>query len=98
MIKESTRRLPLTKVIAVDVDDTLVTRGVVNFELVKWCRARKEKGFTLILWSQRGERHAKKMAEYANAVDAFHYIIGKPGYIVDDQGWSWTKFTRRIKK
>ena len=23
-------------------------------------------------------------------------IISKPGYIVDDKGWAWTKYTRRL--
>jgi hydroxymethylpyrimidine pyrophosphatase-like HAD family hydrolase len=94
----SARKLPLTRVIAVDVDDTLVTKGIIDDDLVEWCRKKKAEGFYMILWSQRGQFHARCMAHYAEVVDIFDTIIGKPGYIVDDQGWSWTKFTRRITK
>lgn len=97
-IREATRKKPLTKVIAVDVDDTLLISGKINEELVVWCRARKCEGFKLILWSQAGEVHARNVARRAGIVDLFHVIIGKPGYIVDDKGWGWTKFTRRVTK
>lgn len=98
MIRQATRKKPLTKVIAVDVDDTLWIGGKVNSELVKWCRDRKAAGFTLMLWSQAGEFHARKVAEQTNTVDIWAVIIGKPGYIVDDQAWNWTKYTRRVTK
>ncbi len=98
MIKPSSRKLPIAKVIAVDVDGTLIVGGTVNKSLVKWCQNKREEGFSMILWSLRGESHAKKMAEWAGVTDIFHNIIGKPGYIVDDKGWSWTKFTRRVTK
>ena len=88
----------MTKVIAVDVDDTLIVDGCVDFLLVDWCRVKRKEGFYMILWSQRGRGHAEKMAIKANATEIFNIIIGKPGYIVDDQGWTWTKFTRRITK
>ena len=98
MIHASTRKKPLTKVIAVDVDDTLIVNGKIDLGLLEWCRDRKAAGFKLILWSQAGENHARKVAERAKAVDVFHVIIGKPGYIIDDQSWNWTKFTRRVTK
>ncbi len=98
MIKQSTRKFPISKVIAVDVDGTLIVGGFLNKSLVEWCRKKREEGFSMILWSLRGENYAKKMAEWAGVTDIFHNIIGKPGYIVDDKGWGWTKFTRRITK
>ncbi len=96
MIKKSTRKLPIAKIVVVDVDGTLVTKGIINFELIEWCKARKNEGFELVLWSSRGRRYAEKMARYADVTDIFDSIIGKPGYIVDDKGWSWTKYTRRV--
>jgi hypothetical protein len=30
--------------------------------------------------------------------DHFSAVIGKPGYIVDDMGWGWTKFTKIVTK
>lgn len=88
---------PPSKVIAVDVDGTLIIFGVLNRNLVQWCRYQKEKGFKLMLWSARGEDHARNTATKHGIEDLFHVICGKPGYIVDDLGWSWIKYTRHIK-
>lgn len=85
------------KVIAVDVDGTLIVGGEVNKSLVEWCKDKKEQGFCMILWSARGEDHAKKAAKRSKTTDLFDYIHSKPGYIVDDKGWQWTKYTRIIK-
>jgi len=86
-----------TKVIGIDVDGTLLINGKINEQLVKWCRNKKDNGFSLILWSARGEKHAINIAKMAKIQDIFDHILSKPGYIVDDQGWQWTKYTRIIR-
>jgi hydroxymethylpyrimidine pyrophosphatase-like HAD family hydrolase len=88
---------PPQKVIAVDVDGTLINKGNLNTSLVKWCKLRKSEGFSLMLWSARGERYARNVAEYHQVSDCFDLITSKPGYIVDDMGWSWIKFTKVIR-
>ncbi len=84
------------KVIAVDVDGTLLHRGIVSKRLVAWCKAKKNEGFAMILWSSRGEKHAINAAKQAGLENVFDHILSKPGYIVDDKGWSWVKFARVI--
>lgn len=91
------KKFPPQKVIAVDVDGTLQCRGEANEELIEWCKEKKREGFKLMLWSARGEDHARKYAELFNITDLFYLICSKPGYIVDDQGWGWIKYTRVIK-
>tara|TARA_R110000744_G_scaffold224695_1_gene343198 strand:+ start:42 stop:359 length:318 start_codon:yes stop_codon:yes gene_type:complete len=88
---------PPAKVIAIDVDGTLQIRGLPNNQLIEWCKERKAEGYTMMLWSARGEFHAKKFAELFGVVDLFDLICSKPGYIVDDQGWGWIKYTRVIR-
>lgn len=88
---------PPPKVIAIDVDDTLQHRGNPNTRLIKWCKAKRDDGFVLILWSSRGENHARNVAKSFDITDLFSVICSKPGYIVDDQGWGWIKYTKAIK-
>ena len=52
----------------------------------------------MMLWSSRGEAHARKYAELFGVMDVFDMICSKPGYIVDDQGWGWIKYTRVIRE
>ena len=85
------------KVIAVDVDGTLQVKGSPNLRLISWCEERKKEGFFLMLWSARGEAHARKHAEAFGVVDLFDLILSKPGYIVDDQGWGWVRYTKVVK-
>ena len=84
------------KVIAVDVDDTLVVDGVVNQPLIDWLRLKKEEGFVLILWSMAGRDYAVDMAKRCGCYSLFNSVIPKPGYIVDDDGWNWTQHTEVI--
>ena len=90
------QKYPPPRVIAVDVDGTLLLRGALNKKLIEWCKQKKNDGFIMILWSSRGELHAKKAADLSGLNDIFDYIISKPGYVVDDKGWSWIKYTRVI--
>ncbi len=91
-------KYPPPKVITVDVDGTLFSRGVANQKLIEWCRTKKDSGFFMILWSARGEKYAIRAAEKAGLDKVFDCIISKPGYIVDDKGWSWIKYTRVVKR
>ena len=83
--------------IAVDVDGTLFVRGRVNTALVEWLVARKAEGAELLLWSARGRSYAQHAAEAAQIAELFDHIAAKPGYIVDDKGWAWTRYTKRIR-
>ena len=89
-------KYPLRRVIAVDVDGTLHINGLPNTALIAWCRERKEEGYTLILWSGRGEAHARSVAAAFGCAEVFAAILSKPGYVVDDEGWSWIKYTRAL--
>ena len=92
------KKIKPTKTIFVDVDGTLHRCGMLDFRLVEWCRGKKACGFTLILWSARGESHARTFAEYFKIEDIFKYIISKPEAVVDDQGWNWIKYTEVVRQ
>jgi hydroxymethylpyrimidine pyrophosphatase-like HAD family hydrolase len=85
------------KVIAVDVDGTLHNNGIANQKLIEWCKERKAQGFFLMLWSARGEAYARSFADTFGISGMFDLICSKPGYIVDDQGWGWVKYTKVIR-
>jgi hydroxymethylpyrimidine pyrophosphatase-like HAD family hydrolase len=97
IVMKKRQKYPPARVIAVDVDGTLQHRGHANNRLIKWCQEMKADGFTLMLWSARGEVHARNYAELFGVLDLFDLICSKPGYIVDDQGWGWIKYTRVIR-
>jgi hydroxymethylpyrimidine pyrophosphatase-like HAD family hydrolase len=87
------------KVMAVDVDGTLVCDGKVTPEIIAWLQARKVDGFRLMLWSARGRDHALgAIATFDLPVDLFDDVISKPGYILDDHGWEWTRYTQVVKR
>lgn len=91
------RDLPSPRVIAVDVDGTLHRAGEPNTRLIAWLIERKSEGFSLTLWSARGEQHARNMAQRCGCVELFDHIVSKPGYVVDDRGWSWIKYTEVVR-
>jgi hydroxymethylpyrimidine pyrophosphatase-like HAD family hydrolase len=87
------------KVMAVDVDGTLVCDGRVTPELIAWLQARKADGFRLMLWSARGRDHAAgAIATFDLPADLFDDVISKPGYVLDNCGWEWTRFTQVVKR
>jgi len=86
-------RLPPTKLIAIDVDGVLNAYSKVNAKVVEVIRDRHRQGFEIVVWSARGTAYAKEWAERAGVAELCAAIIGKPGYILDDQGWAWTRFT-----
>lgn len=89
---------PPTRAVAVDIDGTLVGGdGQLNTGVVDWCRARKAVGFELILWSARGVNYAQSVVFKFGLEGLFDAIISKPGYILDDLGWDWIKYTRVVR-
>jgi len=91
------QKYPPQRVIAVDVDGTLHNNGIPNQKMIDWCKERKDHGYTLMLWSARGEAYARGFAVQFGIVDLFNLICSKPGYIVDDQAWGWVKYTKVIR-
>lgn len=86
-------KYPTTKCIAIDVDGTLVQDGKLSQAVANLAKTKKADGFEVILWSARGRRYAETVAAIAGIEDHFTAIVSKPGFIVDDLGWSWIKYT-----
>lgn len=87
---------PPPKVIAVDIDGTLLVNGQINQPLVVWCKEKKQSGFRLMLWSSRGLEYARRFADQFDMSSVFDDVVSKPGYVVDDQGWQWVRYTKVI--
>lgn len=96
MMKKAFNRFTPNKEIFIDVDGTLIIHGEVNEPLVVWIERRFNDGYTLTLWSARGEQYAKEIAEQTKTTHFFKQIISKPSYIVDDQGWKWTRYVNTV--
>lgn len=90
------QRFPPANSVFIDVDGTLVINGKINLGLLDWIKGRKEDGCEVVLWSARGRQHAEDLAEQWGVADVFDAIVSKPGYIVDDLGWTWTQYTRAM--
>ena len=58
--------------------------------------ARAEEGFTINIWSARGERAAIDAVARCNLGGIVNATLSKPGIVVDDLGWDWTQYTRTI--
>lgn len=43
------------------------------------------------------EKHARDWAHSLGLTQLFAATLPKPGYIVDDQAWTWIKFTRCVR-
>ena len=97
MIIKGKAKHPPQRTIAVDVDGTLIVGSQPNAKLIEWCWRMKNEGFRLMLWSARGHDHALNAAKFCEVIELFDSIESKPGYIVDDFGWSWIKFTKIIR-
>ena len=85
------------KVIAVDVDGTLHQNGVPCYQAIARLRELSADGWEMFLWSARGAAYAQAVAVELGIADLFTHFATKPGYILDDQGWSWIKFTKRLQ-
>lgn len=90
------KKFPKTKSIFVDIDGTLISRGKLNHIIIEYCRHKKAEGFDIVLWSARGREYAEDIAAKFDLAGFFTAIIGKPGYIIDDIGWSWIKNTKHL--
>jgi len=90
------QKYPPPNVIYIDVDGTLIQGEQVNMPLVKWAREKHNDGYQIIVWSSRGEGNARAGVLKAGIGDIVTHTLSKPGHIVDDQGWSWTKFTVEV--
>ena len=89
---------PPAKCLAIDVDGTLIdSRMSLNAKVADLAKAKRGEGWDVILWSARGRRYAQAVAEKHGIEDVFTAIIGKPGFVVDDLGWQWIKYTRVIR-
>ena len=92
-------KLPPPRLIAIDVDNTLLSpRGGVNQHIASWARKKHAEGFQILVWSNRGTKHARRAAEAAGLSEIILAAISKPGLIVDDQGWTWTRHTRVVQR
>lgn len=87
--------LPLPKCIAVDVDGTLIIDGRPNARLVVWIKSMHRAGHEVFVWSMRGAEHSRRAAALSGIDDLVCACISKPGCIVDDKGWTWTRGTRQ---
>ena len=89
-------KYPPPRWVFVDVDGTLVQYGVLSMEVVAWIKEARRRGFRFVLWSARGQEYARASAERHEVIGLFEHIISKPGYIIDDKGWEWVRYTKRI--
>jgi len=84
------------KTIYVDVDGTLILKdGKTNQDLIDFLIA-KANTYELNLWSMAGERHAREVADRLKITSLFSHILTKPGYMIDDDGKNWLRFTHLI--
>lgn len=84
------------RVIFVDVDDTLIINNRVNAALVRWIILKHAEGYVVNVWSMRGEQAAEEAVEQCKLNKVINACLSKPGIIVDDMGWGWTKYTKSI--
>jgi hydroxymethylpyrimidine pyrophosphatase-like HAD family hydrolase len=91
------QKYPPPRVIAIDVDDTLFSRGQLNEPLVGWIKEKAAAGYEVFIWSSRGTAYARESAAKAGLSDIIAAALSKPGYIVDDQGWNWIRYTRVVQ-
>ena len=91
------RPFPSPRVLAVDVDGTLSNRGNLNADVLAFVRRRRAEGFGTFLWSMRGEVYARAAAEAFGCAGDFDHIIGKPGFVLDDQGLLWLRETQIVR-
>lgn len=82
--------------VAIDIDGTLVLNGALSESAMGWIHKQRGKGFDVILWSIRGGKYAREVAEKFEISGLFAAIIGKPCAIVDDRGWGWARYSPAI--
>lgn len=95
-VKKINGKMPRPKVIYVDVDNTLFINNRVNSALVRWIILKAIDGYDINVWSMRGEEAAEEAVEQCKLTGVVNACLSKPGIIVDDMGWGWTKYTKSI--
>ena len=83
-------RFEKPKCLAVDVDGCLIRNGAVNDMVLEFVQEKLAEGWGLLVWSMRGEKHAKKAAKLAG-LDSVAICASKPGCVVDDRGLDWLR-------
>ena len=96
--KPSENRFSTSRAIYCDVDGTLLLLTGPNLELIRGLKRLKETGFRLFLWSARGDTYAAKAAALCGCSSLFEAIIPKPGAVIDNAGWAWTKFVKILSR
>jgi len=94
-----TKRAPryrTRRVVAVDVDGTIMRAGAGCSQTIARLRQLHAGGFEMFLWSARGAEYARAVAARLQVTDLFTQFVTKPGYILDDEGWRWIRFTKRL--
>ena len=89
---------PERKTIYVDVDGTLLIKDRINIRLVAYIKRMKQSGYEVNIWSMRGKKYAEKWCIRAGLKYYITHCLGKPGMIIDDEGWSWTKNCKVSKR
>jgi hypothetical protein len=82
------QKYPPPDVIYIDVDGTLLKSGRPDQTIVEWARKKYEEGFQIIVWSSRGAINAQRGVFLAGIGDIVSFALSKPGYVVDDKGWT----------
>jgi hypothetical protein len=88
---------PRQRVIYVDVDETLIINDKVNKVLIKWMIHKSAEGYELNVWSMAGTKHSEQAVERCGIGAIVTHALSKPGIIVDDMRWDWTKYTKAIE-
>lgn len=83
--------------LAVDVDGTLLAGKHPRKRVVDQVKAKHNDGYQIIVWSSAGEDHARAAINLCGIEGIVHAVISKLGYILDDQRWSWIKYTKVLR-
>ena len=79
-----------TRVIYVDVDDTLIrtvgTKQIPMPASAEYVRRMHAAGHALYCWSRGGGDYARGVAESLGIVDCFVAFLPKPDIVLDDRG------------
>lgn len=87
------KRFAPPRVLAVDVDGTLIDGGRAHPSIVELVQRQAAAGWDVLIWSMRGRRYAEQAAAFAGLAELVT-CVGKPGVIVDDQGLDWLRDVR----
>jgi cation transport ATPase len=90
----------MTKIVLVDVDDTLVrsvgTKRIPMPSVVASVRALHESGAEVYLWSSGGAEYARMSARELGIEECFTAFLPKPTSYIDDQPVQDWRFCRHV--